>query len=202
MHLELFSNILPPAFMAWGSRTGDYQLCQQCFPTEGLLSFNLLTPTVCMHQAWEQQCHCSTAYTSLLNLTGLLIPTHHQQFVRSKAARGQMAIDGLQCSQGALPHRRVMRMRASLKCLHCVEQEIIQVSAAVHWVDGWISLFCDSLCLLQNEFIIKHKHKTIRIWVKESTWGLLLNFSGILEEMVETGCWPEHSNNIELIYDS
>lgn len=81
--------------MAWGSRTGDYLLCQHCFPTEAQLSFNLPAPTARKHQAWEQQCHCSTTYSSLLNLTGLLIPTHHQQFVRSKAARGQMAVGGL-----------------------------------------------------------------------------------------------------------
>lgn len=78
-----------------GVPAGDYLLCQHCFPTEAQLSFNLLAPTVCKHQAWEQQCHCSTTYTSLLNLTGLLISTHHQQFVKSKASRGQMAAEDL-----------------------------------------------------------------------------------------------------------
>lgn len=157
--------------MAWGSRTGDYQLWQHCFPTEGLLSFNLPTPTARMCQAWEQQCHCSTAYTSLLNLTGLLIPTHHQQFVRSKAARGQTAVDGLQCPRehfrtggwlgwGLPPSVCVMLNSKSFRfILKCSE-----------WMaESPYSLINDIVCLLQNEFIIKHEHESIRIWVKEST---------------------------------
>lgn len=62
-HLKLVKNTLPPAFMAWGSRPGDCQLCQRCSPTQTLLSFNLVTPTAWKLQNEKRQSCCCASNT-------------------------------------------------------------------------------------------------------------------------------------------
>lgn len=95
MHLKLFFKHPPSHLSGLDFQNRWLSALSTCFPKEAQLLFSLPAPTVCKHQAWEQQCHCSATYTSLLNLAGLLILTQPQQFIRSKAERGQIALEGI-----------------------------------------------------------------------------------------------------------
>lgn len=102
---------LPP-FWPGVSRTGDYLLCQHCFPKEAQLLFSLLAPTACSTGPGNNN------VIALLPTPACLIWQAYW-FLHSPSsslgARQQGGREQWKASMptGSIPHRRVIKMRAS-----------------------------------------------------------------------------------------